>query len=592
MRAFASKLAAPLAVGVLAAACSQHGGDDLRVSLSPTLVMPRGLLDNVQTLTVAVYDAVGGVDCDTTTGQATGTSGATPVIAPTKLDTVGCVAPAKYCGTLTISSSSKQRVFAAVALDSNKTEIADGCTKVVVNQESLPLTIQMQRNVPPSVCGDGTVQPTEQCEPAGDAAALVCDDQCHTKEERLSVSSGVAGNTIDGAVGDKQQPSFTWPSGSGANGRFLSVWSDKKPRQQAAMRVLSDTLDLDSSLGPAPSSVSFWLPDSTSSSFPPNGEPNNQAFPTATFSNGKYFVAFQDDSTGHLEIHLRSMSANNPTVGDQPSGAPIGISGPNGGGEAGVIHTLPSIAAGPGGAVYVAWQAGSTTGPGKIVGRMFTPPSTYGAQVELSSGATNQNVQVAATSSGWVVVWQSGSDISLRRIDTSGNPSAAEQKVNDSSHSGTQDHPGVATAGDAFAVVWADHGAPAGTDIFVQRYASDGTAIAGDQANHINNVNTDGEQTAPAITGSSSAGGMFAVAWIDGSSSHVRARLLDAKGGFLFNNVDGQTSEFQASVTDGHARNNPALAIGGSGPFIAIGWEDLDASKPGIYVRRFPLPTQ
>jgi len=592
MRAFASRVVGPIGLGVLAFACGQGTGD-VRVSLAPTIAMPRGLLDNVQKLTITVYDAVGGVSCDTSTGKAAGVTDKTPKVATKDLGTTNCQAPAKFCGDLSITSSDTPRVFAAVALGANNVEIADGCAQIKVNQEKLPLTITMQRNVPPAVCGDGILQPTEQCEPPGNAADPICDDQCHTKELRLSVGSGVAANTIDGAVGDKLQPSFAWPAQGGSAGRFLSVWSDKKPKQQVGMRVLGDNLGIDSSLGPGPSSICFWLPDAQSS-FPPDGEPNTQAFPAATFLGGKYVVAFQDDSTGHLEIHLRTMNVSNPTVGDQPNGNPIGISGPNGAGEAGVIHTLPSIAAGPNGAVYVAWQAGSTTGPGKIVGRAYTPGGStpYGVQVELSSGATNQGVRVAATSSGWVVVWQSGSDIKMRRIGSDGNPLGAEVTVNDGSHTGVQDHPGVAAAGDAFAVVWADHGAAGGTDIFVQRYKSDGTAIAGDQANRINNLSNDGEQTVPSVVGSTSAGGMYVATWYDAATSHVRARLLGAGGGFLFNNVDGQTNEFQASVVDGHARSNPTAAIGGSGPFIAIGWEDLDPSKPGIYVRRFPIPTQ
>ena len=576
------------AVGILAVACSQHSSDDLNVNVAPSILFPRGVLDNVQKLTVTVYDATGGLDCDPSKGLLSGLRTQSKV-ATKDLGTT-CTAPAKFCGDLAITRSSTPRVFAAVGFGPNNTEVANGCAKTVVDQEKLPLTIQMFRKTVAAVCGDGTLQDTEQCEPPGDASNLVCDDQCHTKEERLSIGSGVAQNTTDGAPGEKLQPNFTWPPQSGTAGHFLAVWSDKKPRQQTAMRFMADDLSVDSAAGSA-GTFSFWLPDTTSS-FPPAGEPNSQAFPTATVVSGKYYVAFQDDTTGHPEIHLRTMNVADPTAGDQPSGSPIGISGPNGGGEAGVIHTLPSIAAGPGGAVYVAWQAGATTGPGKIVGRSYTGGSSpvYGPQVELSSGASNQGVQVAATSSGWVVVWQSGSDVKLRRIGTDGNPIGAEQTVNDGSHHGAQDHPGVATAGDAFAVAWADHGATGGTDIFVQRFKSDGSPIAGDQANRINNVANDGEQTTPAITGSTTAGGMYAVAWIDQASTHVRARLLGANGGFLFNNVDGQTGEFQASLTDGHARNNPALAIGGKGPYIAIGWEDLDATKPGIYVRRFPAP--
>ena len=81
-------------------------------------------------------------------------------------------------------------------------------------------------------------------------------------------------------------------------------------------------------------------------------------------------------------------------------------------------------------------------------------------------------------------------------------------------------------------------------------------------------------------------------AWADGASGQIKARFPGGSSGFLFNNVDGQSDEFQASVDDGgsHNRQNPAAVVGGSGPFVAIGWED-QAGTPGIYVRRFPLPS-
>jgi hypothetical protein len=132
----------------------------------------------------------------------------------------------------------------------------------------------------------------------------------------------------------------------------------------------------------------------------------------------------------------------------------------------------------------------------------------------------------------------------------------------------------------------------AGGDIFVQRYDKGGAKIAGDQASAINDVVTDGNQITPSIGATSAAGGSYAVAWLDGASNHIRARMLGGSSGFLFNNVNGQSSEFQASRFEGHPRANPAVAAGGSGPFIAIAWEDKSDATPGIFVRRFPLPTE
>ena len=93
------------------------------------------------------------------------------------------------------------------------------------------------------------------------------------------------------------------------------------------------------------------------------------------------------------------------------------------------------------------------------------------------------------------------------------------------------------------------------------------------------------------MAGSTLAGGMFVVAWLDTASNQIESRILGGSSGFLFNNVDGQDDEFQVSIA-AHARNNPTVTIGGAGQFIAYGWEDGNSTLPGIYARRFPVPTE
>jgi hypothetical protein len=131
-----------------------------------------------------------------------------------------------------------------------------------------------------------------------------------------------------------------------------------------------------------------------------------------------------------------------------------------------------------------------------------------------------------------------------------------------------------------------------GGDVFVQRYDDRGIAIAGDQAQPVNDVVTDGDQTQPTIAATPAAGGSYVVAWHDASTGHIRARFLGGSTGFLFNNVNGQSTEFQASRVDDRERATPVAAVGGSGPFVAIGWEDRSATNAGIVVRRFPLPSE
>ncbi|HVJ89236.1 MAG TPA: hypothetical protein VM580_05485, partial [Labilithrix sp.] len=265
---------------------------------------------------------------------------------------------------------------------------------------------------------------------------------------------------------------------------------------------------------------------------------------------------------------------------EQGQGAPIVMNGGASGEEN--IQTAPAIAASSQ-RLLVAWEDQSE---GKIVTRTLTPPSTLGNQNDLSTGTGNSRPQIAARGKDWVVVWKSGTGIKRRMVGSDGTPSGSDQTVN-ASGAGA-DHPHVASLPDGrFAVAWSKDG-----EVFVQRFDARAVPIADDQARPINDVVTDGEQTQPTIAATPAAGGSYVVAWHDASTGHIRARFLGGSSGFLFNNVNGQSTEFQASRIDGRERATPVAVAGGSGPFVAIGWEDKTSKAgAGIVVRRFPLPT-
>jgi hypothetical protein len=582
-----ARVLALLAVGVplatLGAAC-QATDEAPRVSIATDLVLPRGVLDRVVKLTLTVTE--GNVTCDATAGQTAlpgGPSAATE-IAKRDLATTGCAAGVKFCGDVAIEKSDAPRVFSAVAKGADDATLAIGCAQVTVNQDALPLAIKMFRYLAPPVCGDSVVQPTEQCEPGN---TFVCDASCLSKELLLSVGATQTG-TKDGKPGDKSDIALLWPAGTaaGTQGRFFAFYTDRavagSNNFEVSLRAMTaDLSPIPASESPALAAGSLYLPNDPAV-FPPVPAPRQQSFPSAAFLNGKYYVAFQDDtgtSTG-LDIHLRSMDS--ALVAEQGPNNPLGINGPSGAGED-AIQGVPSIAAGPGDHLFIAWE---DAGQGKIAGRTLAPPSTLGNQNDLSTGTGNKGVSVAATPTGWVAVWQSGTGVKLRVVNQDGTPQGSEQAVNDS---GTvSERPRVASLSDGrFAVTW-----NAGGDIFVQRYDAKGAKIAGDQATAINDVVKDGEQVTPSIAGTAAAGGSYAVVWLDANSSHIRGRMLGGSSGFLFNNVTGQSSEYQASRVDGHPRANPAVVAGGSGPFIAVAWEDKSTTGPGIVARRFPLPSE
>jgi hypothetical protein len=356
---------------------------------------------------------------------------------------------------------------------------------------------------------------------------------------------------------------------------------------EVALRAMTDELSpIAAQESPALAAGSIYLPNGPLPSAP---APRQQSAASAAFLKGKFYVAFQDDtgtSTG-LDIHLRSMDT--ALVPDQGATTPLGINGgpagtggASGSGEA-AIQSSPAVAAGPLDRLFVAWEDAAG---GKIAGRTLTPPSTLGNQIDLSAGTGNKGVSVAATTTGWVAVWQSGTGIKLRAINEDGVPQGSEQIVNEGGS--VTERPRVASLADGrFAVAFSSSG-----DVFVQRYDAKGVKVAGDQASPVNDVVKAGDQVTPSIGATPAAAGSYVVAWIDATSGHVNARMLGGTSGFLFNNVNGQSTEFQASRTDGRARANPAVVAGGSGPFVAIAWEDQTAPGAGIVARRFPLPSE
>ena len=617
-------------VAVADLACNGGASSGVHVTLAPSLVFPQDTLAGVTSLTLAVYDAVNGVGCNSMTGQTMGVTSSTPQsITPPVLTSTGCAAGAKFCGTFQIGKSTTPRVFSAVADGANSAVIAYGCTQEVINTDNAGVQITMQPFVPPAVCGDMTVEFTEQCDPPSTASTPLyfCDSNCHTVEEYLSTPDTTSGGTIAGKVGDKVRPQFVWPAGGAGN--FFATWGDRSPTPQTQIdvRVLDPTLSLlaTTALGMEASVASMFIPNDPTKPLPPGLETGNQFAPSVAYSNSEYFVVFQDDdttpTTNSLDIHLRSMQSST-LVADQAPGMPKGINGQEGDGEPGVQNN-PCVATGPQGNLYVVWQDSSgemmAGGPGAITGRIISPLLSLGTTQYVVSGGTagtgtGANPIVAGTSTGWVVVWTqqdlgAQQDIWMSIIDATGAPSPPIQ-VNQAPHlNGIQDHPWVAASPSTtfFAVVWADHGAQSGaaTEIAFQRFDVNQQPIAGDQAAgsqgvYLNSSNAGDQQVSPVIAETDANNGLYVAAWYDQTNSQIRARYLSttasvASGNaFLPNyvNVGGTSADFEANTTatEGHARANPIVAIGGAGPFVVIGWEDLDSSQPGIYARRFPLP--
>lgn len=550
--------------------------EPVSASIVTDLSAPRGLLDKATQLEVRVLE--GGATCDEATGAVAGAEAAREVLKKT-LASGSCPAGVRFCGEVSLTRSKAARLFAATARGGSGAPLAVGCATATIDDPTASISIKLLRYLEPAVCGDDVVQPTEQCEPDGTA---LCDDACQSTEILLSV--GASGNaTSTGKAGDKTDPFFVWPAGAGDAGRFIALYTDAavpNVNTEVGLRVMSADLSPAKS-PPALASGSIFLPKGTA--FPPPATSGRQSLPRAAVLGGKYYVVFQDDvSPGNsgLDIHLRVV---NSLFQSEQTSDPVFVNGDSSGEPN--IQTTPAIAASAD-RLFVVWQDQQK---GAVAGRTLLPPNNVlGSQNQISTGTGNTRPDVASTGKGWVTVWTSETGIKMRAINADGTPSGGEVAVNDSG-AGAEGGRIASLPDGRFAVVWSRDG-----DVFVQRFDARAVPVPGDQAQPLNDVVTEGAQTQPAIAAMSAGGGAYVVAWHDASAGHVRARFVGGSEGFLYNNVNGQTTEFQASRAEGRDRASPVVASGGDvggAPGVAIGWEDKSPSGAGVVVRRFPLPS-
>ncbi len=577
-RARRRTLALGATLAALAACASSTEPAD--VTLETRFVTPKGLLDTVTRMTLTVYDKSETVTCAPATGLATAKDD-TPKVATRELAR-GCPGDGvKFCGDLRLTRSELERVFVAVAFDAANERIAQGCTTAKVNQDAVPLDIKMVRALPPSTCGNNQVEGLEQCDPPSGTA---CTAACKTEETQLSIGS-TAGNTKTGGANEKGEVALLWPEAP--TGRLFALFTDKSSgKSDIGVRVL-DPVFAPVSSPPAAAQGFIYLPNGSN---PP--EPSAKAASSARGATlgDKTWVTFQAQATtpdGATDIFLRSVDG----ALAPGEAAAVGVNGPSGAGETGA-QTLPAVAAGTNGKLFLAWQDESGgAGSGRIFGRTFSPPNVLGNQQEISTGTSNSRVSLAALPTGFAIVWESGGDVKLRIVNGDGIPAGGESVVNERV-AGVQERPQVASLSDGrFAVVWADRGG-GNADIVMQRFTAQIVKLQGDQATPVNDLVRDGDQTAPQVAGTLTGAGLYLVAWADEPRGEIRARYTRLAGGFPFNPVDGTDSEFAVGTRTARKRSAPAVAVGGKGPFAAIAWEDQAAQGAGIYARRLPVPAK
>lgn len=561
--------AAPLAVN----ACSEAS-----VPIGLVMVAPQAIQD-AESVDLFVFKA-GKIKCNE---DGTISAAVPETAAEFALSKEGCAEGLAWCGEIQVERTDEPTMFAAVAKAQGQTTL-QGCAITPVNQDPLEVTIEMKQFLEPPCCGDGKLQPGEQCDPGGlpQCGEVPPDEVCFANCTTAEVLLSTPGNKppTDNGLATKSQLAMAFCPGNDQIGNalrtlFRSQGGSALGASDVHLRAM--TPDGYTILNPQPLTFQMRLPMPCWDPFTapePGMEQSPAIAPVSQNSTLMVYtsnVQMMSSSDVYLIEHSEDVCADVP-LGEDPA---IQLSKT----ESAPGAITPDVARGPEGSALIVWNQ-----KGQIVGRLWKDgaltPAPPDAPISIGAGALPK---VAGNASGWVVVYQGGSAgaevVVKRTVDLAGQP-GPEEVVNGST-GGANITPDVAMLdGGSYVIVWESAG-----DIYFQRYTAAGP-VAGDQEAPLNDDH-EGNQSSPAVGAPLTGGGFFAAVW-ENDDGTISARYLGENGGFLFNSHDGRSNAFPAShlgITG--MRHKPAVAIGNH---VVFGWQDDSDIHPGVYIRRFPLP--
>lgn len=596
-------------VALLVGACEQPPA-----GLSLDLRFPQGLLDQATAMKLYVFDA-GLAKCDETTGHVDKIPGGDATL-EFPLGQEGCSGQDSWCATIQLDKDGAKKTFAIIATKAGAT-IAEGCTTDAVDQDPLTIEIQAHRYTPPKCCGNGVLEPGEQCDtgvagscdgtPAtmcsGIVPDAVCSCDCTAQEILLSIDDMVAPNLKNGAAGTKSNLALAYGPGGVNNPVMLRALYENTDAKAIGGADISESFlaeDLNPIATPFPLSLQLQLP-LLCNAVTGSGMIREQRSPAIAAASGSTLaIVYQSDEAKggeDYDIALTPQNADGCTdtapcaadadcatrcdMGTGRCAPSIKVNVTPGG------CSSPRVARGPDGVVLVTWKRKEG-----IFGRIWkTDGTVLPAQGEILIAAGGNNARVAGNADGFRVVYQgagAGDPDGIFMVPVTAEGVVGGAVLVNSITADFQDQPDIGMLADGSTLV-AWH---SGGDVIFQRFDKMGKAVKGDQDAPLNTTGEGAaiDQRNPAVAGGN---GFFLVAWevVDsaGGGGNIAARLLGGQSGFGFNSVSGQNDEFLA--TDPKIpgdRTGPAVALGS---YAVIGWEDRSEAHPGVYVRRFPAPT-
>ncbi len=250
----------------------------------------------------------------------------------------------------------------------------------------------------------------------------------------------------------------------------------------------------------------------------------------------------------------------------------------------------PSIAIDGSGNFVIVWLDARNTYNDNYFDIYFQRYNSSGVAQGVNTKANDEvgtiwqtDISISMDGSGnFVIVWKDGRngdiDIYFQRYNSSGVSLGVNKKVNDDVGTAFQADPSVSMDGEGnFVIVWVD-GRNYKSDIYYQRYNSNGVAQGKNQKANID-VGTV-PQFHPSIM--VDATGNFVIVWIDGRSG-------DDDIYYQRYNSSGVALGVNTKVNDDvgvSSQYSPSISMDGRGNFVIV-WEDERDDKPDIYYQRY-----
>lgn len=297
-----------------------------------------------------------------------------------------------------------------------------------------------------------------------------------------------------------------------------------------------------------------------------SGSSTNGRFPAMAWTGSEFGIAYEDNITGHTEIHIRRMSADGSPVGDS---LPLTDHSEGGAGVSAAITWTGSE-------FGIAWTDGRD-GQGEIY---FVRVNSIGNKIGVESRITNttaspEGVSVAWTGSEFGLIWgeeRSGGDeqVYFSRVNIIGDKVGSDFAVTSDAvySSGYSMDTALAWNGVNYAVSWTDDRVDDDGDIYFLLLSPTGTRSTSDI--RLTDLTSGDRGQSVVWTGSE-----FGVGWYnDGSGDEIYFVRVSSTGDIVSSSI--------RITNDSSQSNDTTLAWTGSQ--FAFKWADLREGNHEIFM--------